>query len=80
MSNQVHLLILIHGMWGSPANLAETHRIIRERFPSDQVYNDASLEVLLAQTNQEKSTYDGIDWGGERIAQEVCVCNGKPLS
>ncbi|KAL1691192.1 putative serine esterase-domain-containing protein [Schizophyllum commune] len=29
------------------------------------------LEVLLANTNSEEHTYDGIDWGGERVAQEI---------
>jgi len=29
------------------------------------------LNVLIAQTNRDSATYDGIDWGGERIADEV---------
>ena len=65
----VHLLVLIHGMWGHPGHLAELKRIIRETYP---VTDDTlSLEILLAETNREDSTYDGIDWGGERVAQEV---------
>ncbi|GJJ10922.1 hypothetical protein Clacol_005151 [Clathrus columnatus] len=73
MSNEeeVHLLVLIHGMWGSTANLEEMHRIIRERFTSGAIYNSCSLEIHVAQTNQGKSTYDGIDWGSERIVEEV---------
>lgn len=29
------------------------------------------FEVLIPETNQDDSTYDGIDWGGERVAEEV---------
>lgn len=65
-----HLLVLIHGMWGNPDHLAEMHRIITEQYSSD-ADPDIQLDVLLAQTNRDKSTYDGIDWGGERIAEEI---------
>lgn len=65
-----HLLVLIHGMWGNPVHLSEMHRIITEKFPLD-ADSGSHLEVLVAQTNRDQSTYDGIDWGGERIAEEV---------
>jgi hypothetical protein len=29
------------------------------------------LHVMLPETNQAESTYDGIDWGGERVAAEA---------
>ena len=29
------------------------------------------LDVLVAEANRDQSTYDGIDWGGERVADEV---------
>ena len=67
----VHLLVLIHGMWGNPSHLAEMHRIISETYPEPT--NAIELQVLVAQTNQDESTYDGIDWGGERVTQEVCT-------
>ncbi|RDB15767.1 hypothetical protein Hypma_003722 [Hypsizygus marmoreus] len=67
--SSVHLLVLIHGMWGHPGHLAELDRIIRETYPAAS--DDVELEILLAETNREDSTYDGIDWGGERVAQEV---------
>ncbi|KAF9076635.1 putative serine esterase-domain-containing protein, partial [Rhodocollybia butyracea] len=62
-SDSVHLLVLLHGMWGNPGHLAEMARIAREERPQ--------LYVFLPETNKEDSTYDGIDWGGERIAQEI---------
>ncbi|KAF7356616.1 DUF676-domain-containing protein [Mycena venus] len=60
-----HLLVLVHGMWGNPGHLAELNRIAKETIP------DPNLHILLAETNKEDSTYDGIDWGGERVAEEI---------
>jgi hypothetical protein len=68
-SNLVHLLVLIHGMWGNPDHLSELARIIREE--KGATHADLELRVLVAQTNSGESTYDGIDWGGERVAEEV---------
>ncbi|KAG6868194.1 hypothetical protein C0993_006407 [Termitomyces sp. T159_Od127] len=65
----VHLLVLIHGMWGNPGHLSELKRIITETYASSS--DNTQIEVLVAETNSENSTYDGIDWCGERVAQEV---------
>jgi hypothetical protein len=54
-------------MWGNPEHLLEMDRIIRETKSSE----DMELRVLLAETNRDEATYDGIDWGGERVAREV---------
>ncbi|KAH9940836.1 DUF676-domain-containing protein [Epithele typhae] len=73
----VHLLVLVHGMWGNPSHLAETRRVM---LATRGAAADASrsvgpggerLHVLVAETNQEAATYDGIDWGGERVAEEI---------
>ena len=75
MSSQtVHLLVLVHGMWGNPSHLHSLHKAIKERYcepDSAKGPNGEQLEILLAETNQEEHTYDGIDWGGERVAEEV---------
>ncbi|KAL1747599.1 putative serine esterase-domain-containing protein [Schizophyllum fasciatum] len=56
--SSTHLLVLVHGMWGNPSERVR--------------YRDGTrLDVLLANTNSEEHTYDGIDWGGERVAQEI---------
>lgn len=68
--SDVHLLVLIHGMWGNPSHLAHTNKIIRE-VKGGLEDNGVRLEVLVAETNKDESTYDGIDWGGERVAEEV---------
>ncbi|KAG0709340.1 putative serine esterase-domain-containing protein [Suillus ampliporus] len=66
----VHLLVLIHGMWGNPSHLAHASKIIRE-VKGELEGSDVKLEVLVAETNKDESTYDGIDWGGERVAEEI---------
>jgi hypothetical protein len=73
MTGQIHLLVLIHGMWGHPGHLAEANRIFDEIRvqPAKEVTDGVQFHVLLAETNREESTYDGIDWGGERVAKEV---------
>ena len=72
----IHLLVLIHGMWGNPAHIAELDRIARETY-SDAGSDGTVLHVLKAESIRDNSTYDGVDWGGERIAKEVCLCNLK---
>ena len=69
-SETVHLLVLIHGMWGNPNHLAELSRIIRETYPNPSP-EGVELQVLIAETNKAESTHDGVDWGGERVAKEV---------
>jgi hypothetical protein len=60
-------------MWGDPSNLASMHRIIEETHINESSLDsdEATLHVILPETNQAESTYDGIDWGGERVAEEI---------
>ncbi|KAF5316535.1 hypothetical protein D9619_006440 [Psilocybe cf. subviscida] len=66
----IHLLVLIHGMWGNPRHVAELARVARETHAKESE-DGTLLHVLLVETIQEDSTYDGVDWGGERVAKEV---------
>ena len=70
MVQQIHLLVLIHGMWGNPANLAALNCAIKNKH-AEPNGDGEGLDVLLTQNNRNKATYDGIDWGGERTADEV---------
>lgn len=72
-THNVHLLVLIHGMWGNPSHLASMYRIMKEtRIHEDSVEQDAAtLHVMCPETNKDESTYDGIDWGSERVAAEA---------
>ena len=72
-THNVHLLVLIHGMWGNPSHLASMQRIVKAtHIHQDSVdQGGATLHVMAPETNRDESTYDGIDWGGERIATEA---------
>jgi len=70
LTHSVHLLVLIHGMWGNPSHLASMHRVM-EQTQVHQSPDGTNLHVMLAETNKDESTYDGIDWGGERVASEI---------
>jgi triacylglycerol esterase/lipase EstA (alpha/beta hydrolase family) len=73
-TTNVHLLVLIHGLRGNPSQLASMHRIIQQSINESSKHQNASgveLRVMLPETNRGKSTIDGIDWGGERVATEV---------
>ncbi|KAI0028931.1 putative serine esterase-domain-containing protein [Vararia minispora EC-137] len=73
MTEGIHLVVLIHGMWGHPGNLAEAHSIFNEQRVQSAKKDSEGVQfrVLVAETNRDESTYDGIDWGGERVAKEV---------
>jgi len=61
-------------MWGSPSHLASASRVIQEVKGGKERLVDAGapdLHVLVAVTNADDHTYDGIDNGGERVAEEV---------
>ncbi|KAJ3804413.1 putative serine esterase-domain-containing protein [Lentinula lateritia] len=61
----IHLLVLVHGMWGHPGHLAEMARIVEETYAHEE------LHLLLAEANREEGTYDGIDWCAERVVDEI---------
>lgn len=73
-SAQVHLLTLVHGMWGEPAHLSRLAEIVRGTHAKSSGDTDSGaieLVVLLAETNRDNHTYDGVDWGAERVVREV---------
>jgi hypothetical protein len=67
----VHFIVLIHGMWGSPDHLQSAARIILETFQKLDPTDALDIDVLVATTNRGESTYDGIDYGGHRVHSEV---------
>ncbi len=75
-SQSLHLLVLIHGMWGNPDHLLKMRQIMEEKRAqedSERGPNGERLHILVAETNKDNGTYDGIDWGGERVAKEVSI-------
>ncbi|KAJ4469573.1 DUF676-domain-containing protein [Lentinula aciculospora] len=67
----VHLLVLVHGMWGQPGHLSEMARVAKETYEDKKEGKDEELRILLAEANREEGTYDGIDWCGERVVDEI---------
>jgi hypothetical protein len=66
----VHLLTVVHGMWGHPDHVSQMGKVMEETYPAESK-SDVELNVLIAETNKESHTYDGVDWGAERVVQEV---------
>ncbi|KAI9800178.1 MAG: hypothetical protein M1833_003505 [Piccolia ochrophora] len=60
-----HLCVLIHGLWGSPQHMAYLATALREE------HSNSSLQVFVPKTNAGTHTYDGIDFGAERVTHEV---------
>ena len=60
-------------MWGNPEHLTEMARKIRGKWSDAKDSLPGEFHVLVATTNMDDYTYDGVDHGGERVAEEVCL-------
>lgn len=67
--SQVHLLVCVHGMWGEPGHVSRLAEVVKETHPDPE--DGVELDVLVAETNRDENTYDGVDWGAERVIEEV---------
>ncbi|KAF5356619.1 hypothetical protein D9758_008201 [Tetrapyrgos nigripes] len=83
----VHLHVLMHGLWGTTNHLESAARVFSARHGNssqklgggsasdsqDSGLLDASehVQLLPVTVNQGTKTYDGIDWGAERAAKEI---------
>ncbi|KJX97809.1 lipase/serine esterase like protein [Zymoseptoria brevis] len=65
MASADHLAVLVHGFWGNPSHLKHLQDTLQKRHSADR------LHILVAKSNSNNHTYDGIEVGGERIANEV---------
>ena len=59
-------------MWGNPGHLTEMARKIRGKWSDAKNGFPGEFHLLVANTNVDNYTYDGVDHGGERVAEEVC--------
>ncbi|KAG8922510.1 hypothetical protein FRC02_011808 [Tulasnella sp. 418] len=69
-SNEIHLLTLVHGMWGTPSHVGRLSEVIAETYSKGLEYG-AELNVLIAEANKDNHTYDGVDWCAERVVEEI---------
>ncbi|EHA52045.1 hypothetical protein MGG_06006 [Pyricularia oryzae 70-15] len=60
-----HLCVLVHGLWGNPAHMAQVAKALRDRYSRDQLY------IIVAKRNSGSFTYDGIELGGQRVCREI---------
>ncbi|KAL8388107.1 hypothetical protein RB595_009457 [Gaeumannomyces hyphopodioides] len=60
-----HLCVLVHGLWGNPAHLAQVAKALRDQYPADKLW------IKVANRNSGSFTYDGIELGGERLCLEI---------
>ncbi|GAB7365765.1 hypothetical protein MBLNU230_g7100t1 [Neophaeotheca triangularis] len=58
-----HLCVLIHGLWGNPSHLEQLRSTLQAQHEG--------LHILVAKSNTDSYTYDGIALGGERITNEI---------
>ena len=56
---------MIQRLWGNPSHLSYLASSLREK------HSEETLQILVAQTNSNTFTYDGIDLGAERVTQEI---------
>jgi hypothetical protein len=65
-----HLVVFQHGLWGNEKDFRAFEALFTQYFPQDEVYpyiatsNATSLSSVF-------QTYDGIDTGGTRLADEI---------
>ncbi|KAJ9107445.1 hypothetical protein QFC21_000898 [Naganishia friedmannii] len=74
----VHLVVLIHGLWGNSKHLEvarEELQFAYERAKEQEAGNEEAclpeLRILVAQGNEGTYTYDGIDVCAGRVAREI---------
>lgn len=70
LQTATHLVILQHGLLGSMHDFARFVEIFRAQFQSDEL-----LYLHAGESNASSffQTYDGVDQGGERLADEIQV-------
>ncbi|KAG1700785.1 hypothetical protein DVH05_011672 [Phytophthora capsici] len=67
LQRATHLVVLQHGLLGSKHDFARFVEIFRSQFQSDELY----LHSGESNATSFFQTYDGVDLGGERLADEI---------
>jgi dienelactone hydrolase len=71
-NKQYHLVVVCHGLWGSPAHVKTIIAHLREKAESHVHSGDnVELVVVPVSTNEGAHTYDGIDFCAERVVAEI---------
>lgn len=67
---QIHLVILVHGLWGNVSHMEYLCKKLSNLNNSSSFSNE-QLHVHISNSNEHYKTYDGIDVCGTRLAKEV---------
>lgn len=67
----VHLVVIIHGLWGSPDHVSYLANTLRKIANSSIQQSNDQLEILIPNSIQWTNTYDGIDYCAEHVAREI---------
>ncbi|KAH7482379.1 hypothetical protein PRIC1_006768 [Phytophthora ramorum] len=67
LQRATHLVVLQHGLLGSKHDFARFVEIFQAQFQSDELY----LHAGESNATSFFQTYDGVDQGGERLAEEI---------
>jgi Putative serine esterase (DUF676) len=72
-NKQYHLVVICHGLWGSPVHVETIVSLLREKAvsPHSSDNDEAELVVVPVSTNEGTHTYDGIDFCAERVVTEI---------
>lgn len=70
MGTSVHVVLLIHGLWGSPAHLRVAKEELEAAWGAGAGEGE-ELVVMVAGGMTSQLTYDGIDVCASRVAWEV---------
>lgn len=60
-----HLVVLVHGLWGAPCDLAYLEACMRD-------YYGSCIDILNSGCNAGSRTYDGVDVCGSRSVSAQC--------
>ena len=61
----MYIQLIAIRLWGNPKHMSYAASALRTKHGPD------SLHILIAKTNRDNLTYDGIDLGGERVTDEI---------
>lgn len=78
MTNYYHLVVLVHGLWGTTNHMEYIQTQLEKKYSNNNNNNedsndttDTSVVVYIAKSFEFYYTYDGIDVCGTRVANEI---------
>ncbi|AET39139.1 putative hydrolase Ecym_4058 [Eremothecium cymbalariae DBVPG len=67
-----HLLVLVHGLWGSHTHMGTLKQLLAETFAEDDEFNEDEILFYLPRENGYLKTLHGVDYMGYQVIIELC--------